>query len=135
MPWTTGARAELLARRYIASRGGAPMVEDPLRVALPRLREEVTVATRLARLDLTIAMFLIAAALTVVGTAWLAPLHGGIVTVLLYLHLMPLAGLAVAIWAAIVLEKCTLRLIAARRISRALRRGAIIEALQTALTS
>jgi len=133
MPRTSRAQAELLARRYLASRGAAPMVEDPLRLALPRLRQEVATAMRLARLDLTIALGLIVAGLTVALTAWLAPLHGGILIALLYLHLMPLAGLAVAIWAAIVLEKSGPRLLIARRIARALQAGALLEALELAI--
>ncbi|MXP65785.1 hypothetical protein E0493_20755 [Roseomonas sp. M0104] len=135
MSRTSRAHTELLARRYLASRGAAPMVEDPLHLALPRLRQEVALAMRLARLDLTIAAGLIVSGMTVAATAWLAPLHGGIVMVLLYLHLMPLAGLAMAIWAAVVLEKSGLRLFTARRITRALQAGAWMEALDLALRS
>lgn len=109
------------------------MVDDPLRLALPRLRQEVATAARLARLDVAIAAGLILAGTTVAVTAWLAPLHGGIVMVLLYLHLMPLLGLGVAIWAAVVLEKSGPRLLAARRIARALQAGALMEALDLAL--
>ncbi|MDJ0389442.1 hypothetical protein QMO56_15095 [Roseomonas sp. E05] len=134
MSRTSRTHTELLARRYLASRGAAPMVEDPLRFALPRLRQEVATATRLARLDLTIAAGLIVSGLTVALTAWLAPLHGGIVMILLYLHLMPLAGLAVAIWAAVVLEKSGPRLLTARRIARALQAGALMEALDLAIS-
>lgn len=133
MSRTCLARTELLARRYLASRGGAPMIKDPLRVALPRLEAEVAAASRLARLDLTIALGLFIAALTMVLTAWLAPLHGGILVALLHLHLAPLAGLAVAVWAAIVLEKSGPRLVVARRIARALKAGALLEALDLAV--
>lgn len=133
MAWSNPARAELLARRYLASRGGAPMVEDPLRVALPQLRREVAAACRLARLDLMLAAGLIITALTMVATAWLAPVHGGIFIVVLHLHVAPLVGLAVAIWAAIVMEKSGPQLVVARRIARALRAGAPLEALELAL--
>jgi hypothetical protein len=133
MSLTCRAKTELLARRYLASRGAAPMVEDPLTVALPRLRQEVAAAARLARLDLSIALGMFVAALTVVITAWLAPLHCGIAVALIYLHLMPLLGLGIAIWAAVVLETCGPRLFAARRIGRALQAGAWLEALDLAL--
>ncbi|MCQ4159311.1 hypothetical protein NON00_05160 [Roseomonas sp. GC11] len=131
--WTSRARLEFLARRYLASRGSAPMVEDPLGHALPRLEREVALCQRLARIDLIIAVVLVAAALTVIGTAWMAPLHGGILLVLAYLHVMPLLGLVVVIWAAIVLEKSTPRLRVARRIARALQAGALLEALDLAV--
>lgn len=133
MSWTRRARTELLARRYLASRGGTPMVEDPLRLALPRLRAEVAVTSRLARLDLSIALALFVVAMTMVLTAWLAPLHGGILVALLHLHLAPLVGLGIAIWAAIVLETCGPRLVVARRIARALQAGAWLEALDLAV--
>lgn len=109
------------------------MVEDPLHVALPWLWQEVRAVERLARLDLTIAFGLIGAGLSIVATAWLAPLHGGILVILIHLHLMPLAGLGAAIWAAVVFEKSGPRLLTARRIARALRAGAMREALELAL--
>lgn len=128
------AQAEFLARRYLASRGAAPMVDDPLQIALPRLRQEVTAACRLARLDLTLAVGLTIAALTVVVTAWLAPVHGGILVALLHLHLAPLVGLGVAIWAAIVMERSGPRLLTARRIAQALSAGSVMEAFDLAVT-
>lgn len=133
MSRTRLARTELLARRYLASRGDAPMVDDPLGVALPRLHAEVAVVSRLARLDLTIALGLFVAAMTMVLTAWLAPLHGGLLVALLHLHLAPLVGLSVAVWAAIVLEKSGPRLFVTRRIARALKAGAWLEALDLAV--
>ncbi|WBV44507.1 hypothetical protein [Pseudoroseomonas cervicalis] len=133
MPWTSRARTEFMARRYLASRGGAPMVADPLDVALPRLRQEVALCQRLARMDLIIALVLVMAALTVILTAWLAPLHGGIVTVLLWLHAVPLLGLGAVVWGAIMLEKTTPRWVVSRRIARALQAGAWLEALDLAV--
>ncbi|PHK95552.1 hypothetical protein CR162_06745 [Pseudoroseomonas rhizosphaerae] len=133
MPRLHALRTEMLARRYLASRGDTPMVEDPLHIALPRLRAEVVAATRLARLDLTIALGLLIAAMTLVVTAWLAPMHGGLLVTLLHLHLAPLVGLGVAVWAAIVLERSGPRLVVARRIARALQAGALFEALELAV--
>ncbi|ONG54991.1 hypothetical protein BKE38_09705 [Pseudoroseomonas deserti] len=131
--WTRPARTEFMARRYLASRGGAPMVEDPLRAALPRLRREVAQCRRLARLDLGLAAALVSVALTVIGTVWLAPLHGGILLVLVYLHLVPLLGLAVVVWGAIVMETSGPRLVTARRIAAALQDRAWLEALDLAV--
>lgn len=133
MPMTRRSRTELLARRYLASRGAAPMVADPLQEALPRLRQEVALATRMARLDLGLATGLALAGIVVAVTALMAPLHGSLLTVLLWLHMVPLAGLCVGIWAAVVLEKAGPRLRAAQRIGRSLRNGAWLEALDDAL--
>ena len=131
--WTRLARTEFMARRYLASRGSAPMVEDPLRTALPQLRHEVAQCRRLARLDLGLAAALVSLALTVIGTVWLAPLHGGILLVLVYLHLVPLLGLAVVVWGAIVMERSGPRLVVARRIAQALQDRAWLEALDLAV--
>lgn len=133
MTWTRLARTEFLARRYLASRGGAPMVQDPLKLALPRLRQEVAVTGRMARIDLLLALGLTFAGMIVAMAAFLTPLHGGMLLVLAQLHLALAAGVAVAIWAAVVLEQSGPRLVAARRISKALQAGALTEALEAAL--
>lgn len=133
MNWTRPARTEFLARRYLASRGSAPMVRNPLDAALPRLRQEAAAAVRLARIDLMLALGLTLAGMAVALAVFLAPLHGGMLLVLVQLHIALAAGVAVAIWAAVVLEKSGPRLVAAQRITRALHDGALPEALELAL--
>jgi hypothetical protein len=128
-------RTEHLARRYLASRGAPPMVEDPLGQALPRLRQEIAAAGRLARLDLVLALGLAATGVGVTVTGLFAPWHAGLALTLIYLHVLALVGVAVGVWAAIVLEKSGPRLLAAHRIARALRAGALREALETAVRS
>lgn len=124
---------EFLARRYLASRGAPPMVADPLAMALPRLEAEVASTRRLCRMDLWLAGAMIISGMTMAITALLAPLHGSLLTVLLYLHLAPLAGLGVGLWAAVVMEKSGPRWLAARRIAAALKAGALLEALDLAV--
>ncbi|MBO1076816.1 hypothetical protein [Roseomonas marmotae] len=133
MHWSRPARTEFLARRYLASRGSAPMVRDPLKAALPRLRQEASVAVRLARMDLLLALGLTLAGMLAALAVFLVPLHGGMLMVLAQLHLAPAAGVAIAIWAAVVLEKAGPRFRASRRIMRALQAGAMLEALELAL--
>jgi hypothetical protein len=135
MNWTRPARTELLARRYLASRGGLPMVRDPVETALPKLQREAAAAVRLARMDLLLALGLTLAGMGSALAMFLVPLHGGMLLVLAQLHLVMAAGVGVGIWAAVVMEKSGLRLAAAQRISRALRSGAILEALELALRS
>ncbi|MCI0752945.1 hypothetical protein [Teichococcus vastitatis] len=133
MSWSRRSQTELLARRYLASRGGTPMVRDPLTLAVPQLQREVEQVGRLARLDLSMAAALLLSAVAVTLTAWLAPLHGSVLTMMLYLHLVPLFALGVCIWAAIVVEQSGPRWMLARRIGHALRAGALMEALELAL--
>lgn len=133
MTWTRPARTELMARRYLASRGGAPMAPDPLKTALPRLRDEAANALRLARIDLILALAMTMAGLLVALAVFLVPLHGSMLVVLAQLHLALAAGVAVAIWAAIVMEKSAPRLLAARRTIQSLHNGALLEALELAL--
>jgi hypothetical protein len=134
MNWTRPARTEFLARRYLASRGGAPMVQHPLDIAVPRLRQEAAATGWTARIDLLLALGLTFAGMGAALAVFLAPLHGGMLLVLVQMHLVLAAGVTVAIWAAVVLEKSGPRLAAAQRISRALKAGALLEALDIALT-
>jgi hypothetical protein len=133
MTWTRPARTEFLARRYLASRGGAPMAPNPLDAAVPRLRDEAETALKLARIDLTLAVGLTLAGMVVALAVFLMPLHGSMLAVLAQLHVALAAGVAVAVWAAIVLEKSAPRLLAARRITQALQNGALLEALELGL--
>ncbi len=133
MSWDRLSRTEFLARRYLASRGGAPMIADPLDAALPRLRAEAAKAGRLARIDLLLAVGLTLAGMLVALAIFLVPLHGSMLEVLLKLHLALAAGVGVAIWAAIVVEQSAPRFLAARRITRDLHSGALLEALELAL--
>ncbi|MBE9603546.1 hypothetical protein IAI18_01620 [Acetobacteraceae bacterium H6797] len=126
-------RLDHLARRYLASRGTPPMIEDPLAEALPRLQAEVRQVRRLARLDLWLSAALLISGLTLALTAVMAPLHAGLLVTLLYLHAAPLAGLAVGIWAAVVVEKSAPQWLAARHIAAALKTGALVEALDIAV--
>ncbi|MDB5369932.1 MAG: hypothetical protein JWP20_1490 [Roseomonas sp.] len=135
MPWTRPARTEFLARRYLASRGDAPMMPDPLTTALPRLRREAMATVRLARIDLTLALGLTLAGMLGAVLVFLVPLHGGMLVVLAQLHLALALGVVLAIWAAVVLETSAPRLLAGRRIIRAIHAGAMLEALELALTA
>lgn len=135
MHWTRLARTEFLARRYLASRGGAPMVQDPLHDAVPRLHAEALSALWLARLDIILAVGLTVAGMVGAVSVVMAPLHGSMLLVLAQLHLVLAAGVALGVWAAIVLETSTPRLLAARRIILALRQGARLEALELCLQS
>jgi hypothetical protein len=133
MSWTRLARTEFLARRYLASRGGAPMVQDPLHDAVPRLHAEALTALWQARIDVLLAVGLSLAGMFVAVAVVMAPLHGGMLMVLAQMHIVLAAGVAVAIWAAIVLEKSAPRMVAARRIIQSLQSGAMLEALELAL--
>ena len=133
MTWSRPARTEFLARRYLASRGGAPMASDPLGVALPRLRQEAIVTGRRAWLDLLLALLLAGSGLGTALVMFWVPLHGGLLVALLQMHVALAAGVGVGIWAAVVLEVSGPRLMTARRISRKLREGALHEALELGL--
>jgi hypothetical protein len=133
MDWTRPARTEFLARRYLASRGRAPMVQDPLHDAVPRLHAEALAALWLARIDVMLAVGLTLAGMAVAVAVVMAPLHGGMLLVMAEMHIVLALGVAVAIWAAIVLEKSAPRMVAARRIIQSLQSGAMLEALELAL--
>lgn len=133
MTWSRPARTEFLARRYLASRGNAPMVTDPLDAALPRLRDEAHSTLRLARIDLLLAAGLTVAGILSAAVMFLVPLRGGMLLGLAQLHMALAVGVAVAIWAAILLERAGPRLLAARRIIQAMHTGATLEALELGL--
>ncbi|MBC9208870.1 hypothetical protein IBL26_18630 [Roseomonas aerophila] len=109
------------------------MAPDPLKAALPRLRIEAATALRLARLDVILAVGLTLAAMFVAVVVIMAPLHGGMLLVLAQIYVALAAGVAAAIWAAIVLERSAPRMKAARRIIQSLQSGAMLEALELAL--
>jgi hypothetical protein len=133
MDWTRPARTEFLARRYLASRGRAPMVQDPLHDAVPRLHAEALAALWLARIDVMLAVGLTLAGIVVAVAVVMAPLHGGMLLAMAELHIVLAAGVALAVWAAIVVERSAPRMLAARRIIHSLRNGAMLEALELAL--
>jgi hypothetical protein len=109
------------------------MMRDPLEAALPCLRREAAVAVRLARIDLLLAIGLSLVGILGSLSVFMAPLHGSMLLIMLQLHLAVVAGVGLAIWAAIVLETSGPRLMAGQRIIRNLRGGATLEALELAL--
>ncbi|PZW41355.1 hypothetical protein C8P66_12163 [Humitalea rosea] len=125
---------EHLARRYLASRGTPPMVEDPVGVALPRLRAEVAQARRTARRDLGLGLGLTLAGLISGGSILVMPFGNDVLMAMLRLHLVPLMGLGGALWGAILFERAGPVWMAARNVVRHLSTGALVEAFQLALS-
>lgn len=125
---------EHLARRYLASRGTPPMVEDPVGIALPRLMAEVERARRTARMDPGLGVGLTLAGLISGGSILVIPLGNDVVMVMLRLHLVPLLGLGGALWGAILFEQAGPVGMAARHVLRHLSAGALVEAFQLALS-
>ncbi|WP_431284085.1 hypothetical protein ACQW02_04565 [Humitalea sp. 24SJ18S-53] len=129
----TGKSLDHLARRYLASRGTPPMVDDPVALALPRLNAEARNAGRGARFDLGLGVGLALAGIAAGGSILVMPLGNDIVVALLRLHLVPLMALGGAIWGAILAEQAGPVLVAAQMVLRCLSMGALVEAFQTAL--
>jgi len=125
---------ELLARRYLASRGTPPMVDDPIALALPRLAAEVAQARRSARMDLGLGLGLTLAGIVSGASILVMPLGNDLVFALLRLHLVPLLGLGGALWGAILFEQAGPVWMAARNVLRHLSTGALVEAFQLALS-
>jgi hypothetical protein len=116
--------AEGAARRYLASRGQPPIAAQPIGRALPLLLAETAQQGRDAWRDMRLAAGLALAGLVLMYATLTVPLHQEISLVLLQLNLQGLAAIAAGVWAAILLEQGTQRLIRFRRLQRLLRHGA-----------
>ncbi len=114
--------AEMPARRYLASRGGNPMVARPLRRALAMLLRDVLDETAEGWRVLLVAAAMLVAALVLLASTGRADMPPGAAGVLL-LAVQAMVALAAGAWAALVAGQALPRLRRALRLRALLARG------------